>query len=205
MSHQTWKQLAFSRFAPQYGVDCIRILFLFPFFIQYFLWQTKNMNTDGSNFTKTEIAFLLGLGLVAMVLIAIAVIPSLRGKIKEAFIYSGRDVIAKVSGKLTESGPQVTILKVKNNNVLNIEVFSSDEQGNLNLIARLPLFESRDGFFLLEGNATNLSLTDVNKDGSLEIIAPTYDDQMVPRLNIFRYQSDTGTFDRMNAPEDFKP
>ncbi len=163
------------------------------------------MNTDGSNFTKTEIAFLLGLGLVAMVLIAIAVIPSLRGKIKEAFIYSGRDVITKVSGKLTESGPQVTILKVKNNNVLNIEVFSSDEQGNLNLIARLPLFESRDGFFLLEGNATNLSLTDVNKDGSLEIIAPTYDDQMVPRLNIFRYQSDTGTFDRMNAPEDFKP
>lgn len=163
------------------------------------------MNTDESSFKRTETFLLISLGLIAMILIAVAVIPSLRTKVKEAFLVSGRDVIAKVSGQLTESGPQVTVLKIKNNNILNIEVFAADDEQNLTILARLPLFESRDGYFLLQGNATNLALTDVDKDGTLEIVAPTYDDQMVPRLNIFKYTPETGTFDRMNAPEDYKP
>ena len=139
------------------------------------------MNTVETSFKKREIFLMLGLGLLAMSLIAVAVIPPLRLKVKEVFLFSGRNVIAKVSGQLTAMGPQVTVLKIKTNNLLDIEVFTLDEEQNLTFLARLPLFESRDGYFLLQGNATNLALTDVDKDGKLEIVAPTYDDQMVPR------------------------
>jgi len=69
-----------------------------------------------------------------------------------------------------------------------------------NLLAKITLPEKRDGYFQLKGNATNLGLVDVDGDSILEIIAPTFDDQMVARLNIYKFNADTKGFDRMNAP-----
>lgn len=145
------------------------------------------------------------LTLVAMALVTVVVVPSLRNKIKETFLRSERDVIAKVSGSLTPEGPRVTILKIKSKGNLSLEVYSIDNANEMHLLSRLPLFETRDGYFLVQGNATNLALTDVDKDGNLEIVAPTYDDQMVPRLNIFKYNPNTKSFDRVSAPDDFEP
>lgn len=161
--------------------------------------------SNDSAFKKTEIILIVALALVAMTLVTVAVVPSLRLKVKEAFSRSGRDVMAKVSGKIGPNGPHLTVLKIKSGNTLSLEVYSEDENGSLTLMAKLPLFEARDGHFLLQGNATNLALTDVDKDGNLEIVAPTYDEQMVPRLNIFRFNQDSKTFDRATAPEGFEP
>lgn len=155
---------------------------------------------------KTKELLLIGvLALVAMTLVAIAVIPSLRLKVKEALLGSGRDVVAKVSGTLTAQGPVVTVLKIRSKNSLGLEVYAQDENEGLVLLAKLPLFEARDGYFMLQGNATNLALTDVDKDGNPEVVAPTYDEQMVPRLNIFKFNPEAKTFDRMTAPADYRP
>jgi hypothetical protein len=160
---------------------------------------------NDSAFKKTEILIMAVLAVVAMTLVAVAVVPDLRAKAKEMFMSSGRNVIAKVSGKVGPEGPMITVLKIKNQNNLSLEVYSHDEEGSLTLLTKIPLFEARDGHFLLQGNATNLALTDVDKDGTLEIVAPTYDEQMVPRLNIFRYNPQTKFFDRASAPEGFEP
>ncbi|HEY1078908.1 MAG TPA: hypothetical protein VGE46_02390 [Bdellovibrio sp.] len=69
-------------------------------------------------------------------------------------------------------------------------------------MSKIPLFDARDGHVLMQGNATNLAITDVDKDGQLEIVVPTYDDQSVPRLNIFRYNPLNKAFDRATAPAD---
>lgn len=163
------------------------------------------MTTSDSTFKKTELALMGILALVAMTLVTVAVVPSLRTKVKESLVSSDREVIAKVSGLLTAEGPQVTVLKIRSLNALTLEVYTQDSEGGLNLLAKIPLFEVRDGHFFLKGNATNLALTDVDKDGNLEIVAPTYDDQMVPRLNIFRYNKNANSFDRATAPEGFQP
>ncbi|KHD88522.1 MAG: hypothetical protein OM95_08405 [Bdellovibrio sp. ArHS] len=162
------------------------------------------MTSSDTTFKKKELVMMAVLALVAMVLVTVAVVPSLRGKVKEAFVSSERNILAKVSGSLSPDGPRVTVLKIQSKNSLSVEVFSQGDGGELTLIAKLPLFEARDGYFLYKGNATNLALTDVDKDGSLEIVAPTYDDQMVPRLNIFRYNPNTKSFDRVTAPEGFE-
>lgn len=145
------------------------------------------------------------LALVAMTLVTVAVVPSLRTKIKDVFLSGDREIIAKVSGSLSPSGPRVTVLKIKSKNALSLEVYNQEATGELSLITKLPLFENRDGYFLLQGNATNLAITDVDKDGLLEIVAPTYDDQMIPRLNIFKYNPVNKSFDRMTAPEGYSP
>ncbi|WP_374029510.1 hypothetical protein [Bdellovibrio bacteriovorus] len=163
------------------------------------------MVTTESTFKKKELALMGVLALVAMALVTVAVVPSLRMKIKDVFWSSDREILAKVNGNIGPHGPQITVLKIKSKAALSLEVYSNDGETGLTLIAKLPLFETRDGYFLLQGNATNLALTDVDKDGTLEIVAPTYDEQMVPRLNIFRYNPATKSFDRATAPEGFEP
>lgn len=163
------------------------------------------MTKSESIFMKKEVILISALALVAMTLVTAVVVPSLRAKIKEAFTSTDRDVVAKVSGTLSAQGPHVTVLKIKNKNTLSLEIYATDENQALILMAKLPLFETRDGYFLLQGNATNLALTDMDKDGNPEIVAPTYDEQMVPRLNIFKFNPDTKGFDRMTAPENFSP
>ncbi|HEX7674728.1 MAG TPA: hypothetical protein VF412_11190 [Bdellovibrio sp.] len=152
-------------------------------------------------FSQKELILMIVLAAVAMAITTVAVVPSLRMKVKSAFSLEDREILAKVSGRISSSGPRVTVLKIKNKEGLSLEVYDMDGTEGMTLITKIPLAESRDGYFALQGNATNLALTDVDSDGAMEIVAPTYDDQMVPRLNIFKYNPDTKNFDRVSAPE----
>lgn len=145
------------------------------------------------------------LAVLAMVLLTVAIIPSLRNSVKEIFSSSERIILAKVSGNITAEGPRVTILKIRSKDSLTLEVYSDDPGQENTLIAKIPLFETKDAFFVVNGNATNLALTDVDKDETMEIVAPTYNEQMVPRLNIFKYNRASKSFDRVNAPNESEP
>ncbi len=155
-----------------------------------------------STFTKKEIILMVSLAIVAMIVTTVAVIPNLRTSVKDFFSPESRVVIAKVSGALTPEGPTVTVLKIQSKNFLELEVYNMDAKDGMTLMAKIPLAETRDGYFSLKGNSTNLALTDFDGDGSQEIVAPTFDDQMVPRLNIFKYNSATHGFDKLSSPED---
>lgn len=158
------------------------------------------MTTADSTFKKKEVLFIGILAVVAMALTTIAVVPSLRSKVKDAFAKEDRVILAKVSGRMTPEGPEMSVLKIKSNDKLSVEVYEVSSSGNV-LLSKLSLFESRDGFVSLKGSATNLALADLDKDGIQEIVAPTYDDQMVPRLNIFKFNDQTKSFDRAQSQE----
>ncbi len=138
--------------------------------------------------------------LLTFAVTTVAVIPGLRQEFKGYFFPSQRTILAKISGDLTGQGVLVTVLKIQSGENLFLEVFVEESPGNSSLLAKLNLAEKRDGYFSLKGNATNLGLADVDADGTLEIIAPTFDDQMVARLNIYKFNSQTRSFDRVNAP-----
>lgn len=161
--------------------------------------SSERMLSPESTFKKSELTLMAILAVIAMAMISIAVIPSLRTNIKDFFTFSGRIVIAKVSGNLGAQGPQVTILKIQNKGTLGLEIFTDTPEGQI-LMTKIPMTDVRDGYFLHQGNATNLAITDIDKDGNVEIVAPTYDDQMIPRLNIFRYNPLTKSVERVNAP-----
>ncbi len=140
------------------------------------------------------------LAVIAMMLTTVAIVPAFRNGIKDLFLSDERVILAKLIGDISPEGPRVTVLKIKDRELLSVEIYTAIEgEGNV-LLSRIPLFESRDGYFILGGNATNLALTDIDKDGLMEIVAPTYNDQMVPRLNIFKYNRASKGFDRVNAP-----
>ncbi|MNJ93506.1 hypothetical protein D3C87_111880 [compost metagenome] len=161
------------------------------------------MSSD-SSFSKREVTGLVLLAVLTMAVTTIAVVPSLRSQVKDFFTMENRTILAKVSGNLGPLGPKVTALKFRSSEGLALEIYSDSDADGLVLIAKINLGEKRDGYVSVQGNATNLALVDVDYDGLMEIVAPTYDDQMVPRLNIFKYNPNTRHFDRVNAPENTK-
>ena len=161
------------------------------------------MTSQDTTFQKKEITLMAVLALIAMAMLTVAIVPSFRTAVKDALIPNERIILAKVSGSISPDGPRVTILKIRTKDALTLEIYSDEPESENSLLARVPLFENRDGYFVVNGNATNLALTYVDQDGTMEIVAPTYNDQMVPRLNIFKYNRASKNFDRVNAPEGY--
>ncbi|MGZ3770643.1 MAG: hypothetical protein ACXVCP_13615 [Bdellovibrio sp.] len=159
----------------------------------------KLMTSGEPTFKKNELSLMAVLALVAMTLITMAVVPSFRTNFKGLIANKDRKVLAKAYGLINREGPEATVLKILSNGSLSLEIYENNPDAP-NLLTKIPLEESRDGFFLLQGNATNLAITDIDNDGQIEVVAPTYDSQMIPRLNIFRYNKATKSFDRVNAP-----
>ncbi|HEY8271480.1 MAG TPA: hypothetical protein VIG33_11380 [Pseudobdellovibrionaceae bacterium] len=137
---------------------------------------------------------------LALLVTATAVTPSWRQKVRDFFNPEQRKILAKTSGDLTGEGLQITVLKIKTRDHLVLEVYRAESPDSLNLIARVDLPEKRDAYFQLKGNATNLGLVDVDNDGTLEIVAPSFDEQMIARLNIYKFNPATQSFDRLSAP-----
>jgi hypothetical protein len=133
----------------------------------------------------------------------IAQTPHLRDRFQNWFFESDRIILAEAHGDLTGQNDYYSIVKVKTKDSLSLEVYEIGPEASLTkFINRLVLPEKRDGHFNYKGNATNLALIDVDNDGSLEIVAPTYDENLVPRLRVFKFNRESTVFELM-SPESF--
>ncbi len=144
--------------------------------------------------------FIGGLLVLALLVTAVAITPPWRQGFRDFFNPEQRNILAKISGDLTGRGLFVTVFKIQIRDRLVLEVYNTENPEAVTLMARIVLPEKRDAYFQLKGNATNLGLADVDNDGILEIIAPAFDDQMQARLNIYKFNLATRSFDRMNTP-----
>jgi hypothetical protein len=70
-----------------------------------------------------------------------------------------------------------------------LEIYSPTENGQPNLLQTIELNDSLDGYFYIKNAATNLALFDINNDRKIEIVAPTFDANLSPHLNVFTYDS----------------
>jgi len=136
---------------------------------------------------------------MALLVTAVAITPNLRQEVRDFFTPDHRIILAKVSGDLTGKGLKVTVLKIQNRDNLVLEIYNDENPEASTLMTKINLPEKRDAYFQLKGNATNLALVDIDGDGTLEILAPTFDDQMIARLNIYKFNVQTRSFDRVNA------
>ncbi len=106
--------------------------------------------------------------------------PGLRGFARSKIFRPHRKLLSMVSGDVFHNGSTASVYKVQTEQGLFIEVYGHDR-----LLSRLPLPHARNGFYNFAGKISDLALQDNN--GELEIVAPTYDEHLVPRLNIFHY------------------
>ena len=138
--------------------------------------------------------------LVSFFLAAFTVYSQSRDFIREKVVSHSRQILAKADADLTGKGDWVTVIKVQTADSLSLEIYRTDAQHvTSEFLKRIVLPDRRDGYFTFHGNATNLAITDVDNDHNLDLIAPTFDENLVPRLNIYRYDSLSRDFVKLGA------
>lgn len=108
-----------------------------------------------------------------------------------------RKVISTAQANLAGDARVFTVAKVKTGNALSLEIFENYGNGQQKLVEKIQLADARDGYFDFNGHASNLALSDINEDGRPEILAPTFDNNLVGHLNIYGFDSESNAFQKI--------
>lgn len=138
---------------------------------------------------------------IALLFLLAVVIPSWREQIQGLFSTSGREVLAVAEGDLLNDGTQAKVLKIRSPDGLYVEILKMGTSGATTLVDRILLPDKHDGLFNYQGHVTRLAIADLSNDGKMVLLAPTFDNQLVPHLNVFRYNSAVGRFELVQPPK----
>jgi hypothetical protein len=161
--------------------------------------STFAIDPKGSTPQGSTAFFLLKLTLVASWLIAllVALHPGLRSSARALLIKDERRVVSTATGDLVGDGSLFTVVKVKTQTGLFLEVYNSLADGGLVFLERVKLNDRQDAFFNFSGQLANLAITDIDGDGRSEVLAPGFDDNLVGRLHVYRFDSSSQRVERV--------
>lgn len=134
--------------------------------------------------------------LLAAVALAVVLTPALRERIQATMISSEREILATAEGDLLRDGSIVKVVKIRQGEGIWVEVLK--DSGPNKLIDRILLPDKHDGLFNYQGHVTRLAIADIDGDGLMELLAPTFDQQLIPHLNVFRFNVDQKKFEPVN-------
>lgn len=141
--------------------------------------------------------FIVGMGFIALN-------SQWRLSLKEKLLPKQRQILAKTQYipqeiSTPEISPQYLLLKIREGEDLFLEVFQVNEAGlPVGSLQRLELTGQQDAYFNFQGNASNLAQSDVDQDGTPEVLAPGVDLDGQFRLNIFKFDSSLKRFEALN-------
>lgn len=133
--------------------------------------------------------------LLAASLLAAVLTPSIREKAHRYLEGVGREILATAEGDLLNDSSTVKVIKYRDRDGLWVEILKMETDGRSHQIDRVALPDKHDGLFNYQGHVTRLAIADIDQDGSMELLAPTFDQQLVPHLNVFRYNQALGKFE----------
>lgn len=154
---------------------------------------SKALTLQNSIFAIGRIALM---GLAAIMIIA-ALHPDVRSAVRGTFSKDFRNVVSTAQGNLAGDERVFTVTKIKTSDSLSLEIFEQMGNGTQKMVERIALADSRDGYFDFNGQATNLAIDDIDGDGQPEILVPTFDNNMVGRLNVYNFDASSKSFNKM--------
>lgn len=134
--------------------------------------------------------FFRALSILMLVGFFVVVLDSdLRSNVRSLIQPNYRVVLAVAMANLDNTDSKYQILKVKTNEGIFLEVYGKTKSpiGGLNFLASTKLPDKKDGYFTFNGEVTNLAVDDIDNDKKQEILATTFDSDLVAHLNVYRY------------------
>ncbi len=125
----------------------------------------------------------------------VASVPPWREKVQGYVATQGREVLATAEGDVLNDGTSVRVIKYRGHDGIFVEILKTDEKGVSKSVDKILLPDKHDGLFNYEGHITRLAIADIDGDGKMELLAPSFDNQLVPHLNVFRYNPAIGRFE----------
>lgn len=151
--------------------------------------NTANIATDKKN--KLFIIILLS---VAITIAITSSIPVVQNSLKQIFSTNSRQILAKINSFYGVNQTELLILKIKDSYGIQIEIYEVKNKNQQIFKQKFDLVQDSDAYITIDKNTTNLALSDVDKDGQLDILAPSVDRNGNLRLNTFRFNSDLNSF-----------
>lgn len=141
---------------------------------------------------------------MAIVAIIFAVISSSQGVREYLSRFSensrSRTILAKIFTNYNSS--QFVIFKIRTESGVDIEIYEKDPTTFAEkLKQKFSFIDDKDAFLMVDGNSVSLALSDVDKNGVMDIVAPTVDQYGLSRLNVFKYDQDLNQFSQTVATE----
>lgn len=138
--------------------------------------------------------------ILAVVVAAVTHTSYMQKQVKPLFNKTDRTVLAKVTSFYGHDQNQVLILKVQDATNMMIEIYQVKDTHQSELKQKFDLNDDTDAYVTIDKSSTNLALVDVDKDGVLDIVAPTVDRNGNLRLNSFRYNNELQNFEVYQNP-----
>lgn len=139
--------------------------------------------------------FILTTMFAAMLVVALH--PDVRTQVRGTFVKDFRTVVSTAKGRLAGDEREFTVAKVKTRDSLSLEIFEMMANGNQKLVEKIVMNDAKDGYFNFNGVATNLAVDDIDGDGRPEILAPSFDSNLVGRLSVYNFDQSSGSFQKV--------
>ena len=114
--------------------------------------------------------------------------------VRSQILSEQKEVLSIVHGDLMHNGSSVKAVKFKTVTGIVLEFYSEVQSGSRYLISRVEIPNAQDGFFDHRGQAIQLAVVDLDGDGTMELLSPTFDDMMLARLNPYHYSPEQKAF-----------
>tara|TARA_B100000749_G_scaffold122825_1_gene93970 strand:- start:225607 stop:226101 length:495 start_codon:yes stop_codon:yes gene_type:complete len=124
--------------------------------------------------------------------------PKLRNYVRHSFKQQFRTVVSTAVADFSD-GKSFKVVKIKTNKGLYIEVYDNTNSNISPLVDRIHLPDEKDGFIVFRGQATNLAVDDVDGDNIPDIIAPSFDNNLVAHMNVYSFNPSTGKFEKVSS------
>lgn len=120
----------------------------------------------------------------------------MRNQLRQHLSPSEREVLSVAIGPVLPEGP-ARVVKIKTVDGIQIEIYGPIKQDSSSepLVDTIHIQSTHDSHMQFQGRATNLALKDMNGDKLYEIISPSYDQDLTPRLNIYTFNSSSKKFE----------
>ncbi len=120
-------------------------------------------------------------------------------EVRSWFQMRGQKALSVVYGDLMHDGSRIKVVKLKTREGIFLEFYSLSYTGISSLISREKISGAvQDGFFDHRGKSVQLAVVDIDGDGTMELLAPTFDKHLVAHLNPYHYNFIRNKFEQFH-------
>ena len=103
-------------------------------------------------------------------------------------------LLSTVVGDISGNGHYIKALKFKTPEGIRLELLKAQSREEKELVNDIVIPHPYNGFFEYRGQSVQLAMGDVNGDGVMEVMAPTFDKDLKPYLNVYYYHENHDNF-----------
>ncbi len=114
--------------------------------------------------------------------------------IQSRFKNTDPKLLSVVYGDLMPGDSSIKVVKFQALNSIVLEFYTQHSSGAHSLVTRVEIPGAKNGFFDHRGQAVQLAVVDLDGDGKMELISPTFDDTLLAGLNPYHYSPEEEAF-----------